>query len=302
MSDERLPRSTRSFFTRRALIAASSSAVLCTFASERSARQTDTTERLSAIHSRIGGRLGVYALDTERGRRIGLDESSPYAMASTFKLMLAAAVLSEVGRGRLTLEQPVAIGASDIASHGPVASKYVAAGSITIRELCAAAVEQSDNSAANLLLAHIGGAEGLTKFMRTLGDKMTRLDRTEPTLNANVPGDPRDTTTPRAMVGSMEKVLTKGALTKSSRDLLIGWLVNSRTGLRRIRAGFPTDWKAGDKTGTGQNAAVNDLAITWPPRRRAILIAVFMSESKLQTEQLAAAHAEIGSVLARHFA
>jgi beta-lactamase class A len=275
--------------------------MLCAYTGPLWAKQVGITQRLEAIRARIGGRLGIYALDTESGKHIGFDDTSRYAMASTFKLMLAAAVLTAVDKGTLALEQKVAITAADVLPHAPVTSKYVAAGSITIRELCAAAVEESDNAAANLLLARIGGPAGLTDFMRSLGDKVTRLDRTELTLNSNLPGDPRDTTTPRAMVLSMEKVLTKPTLSDASRDLLIDWLVRATPGLKRIRSGLPQDWKVGDKTGTGQTGAVNDLAIAWPPQRRPILMAIYMSESKLPTEQLAAAHAEIGSLLAQHF-
>jgi beta-lactamase class A len=287
--------------TRRDLIVASSCAVLCAYAGALGAKEPGVTERLEAIRSRIGGRLGVYAIDTDRGKRVGLDEGSRYAMASTFKLMLAAAVLSSVDKGSLTLEQRVAISAQDMLAHAPITSKHVAAGSITIRELCAAAVQESDNPAANLLLTQIGGPDGLTRFMRSIGDDVTRLDRTELALNTNLPGDLRDTTTPRAMVDSMERVLTKHTLSDASRDLLIDWMVRSPRGLNRIRAGLPQDWKVGDKTGAGQNGAINDLAIAWPPRRGPILMAVYMSESKLPTEQLAAAHAEIGAALAHYF-
>lgn len=144
----------------------------------------------------------------------------------------------------------------------PVTSKYVAAGSITIRELCAAAVEESDNPAA---------------------------------------GDPHDTTTPRAMVLSMKQVLTKRTLSDATGNLLIGWLIASRRGLQRIRAGLPQDWKAGDKIGTSGNGAIDDSAIAWPPRRGPILIAIYTGESKLPIEQVAAAHAEVGSALAQYF-
>jgi len=293
----------KSSLTRRHLIAASSCALWYAYARPLTAKEVGINERLEAIRSRIGGRLGVYAVDTERGKHVGFDDTSRYAMASTFKLMLAAAVLSAVDKGTLTLEQRVPVSTRDMLPHAPVTSKYVAAGSATIRELCAAAVEESDNAAANLLLARIGGPDGLTRFMRSLGDNVTRLDRTELALNSNVRGDPRDTTTPRSMVASMEKVLVaKRTLSDASRETLIGWLISSTRGRQRLRAGLPPSWKVGDKTGTGENGAVNDLAIAWPPRRGAILIAVYMSESTLPTEQLSRVHAEIGAALAQYFA
>jgi beta-lactamase class A len=259
-------------------------------------------KQLAAIRARIGGRLGVHALDTQSGRRIGLDDRSRYAMASTFKLLLAACILSRVDRGELSLARSVPFGAKDLSVKGPVTAKALSKGSLTIEELCAAVVEVSDNGAANLLLGLIGGPPGFTTFVRALGDTETRLDRTEPALNSNLPADPRDTTTPRAMVDSMEQVLLHDALSKSSREHLTKWLMHSRTGLQRLRAGLPAGWKAGDKTGTGQRGAANDLAIVWPPARKPILIAVYMSESQQSTEALSAAHADIARVIARAFA
>jgi beta-lactamase class A len=216
-------------------------------------------------------------------------------------MMLAATVLARVDRGEIGLGQSVRFGPDDMLSHAPVTSKHVAEGALTVQELCAAAVQESDNPAANLLLGLVGGPRGVTQFMRTLGDNDTRLDRYELDLNSNLPGDPRDTTTPRAMVSSMERVLLGNALSETSRNLLTEWLVTSTTGLQRIRAGLPPDWKAGDKTGTGENGAVNDLAILWPPGRKPILLAVYMSESRQNTAALSAAHAEIAKAIVADF-
>jgi beta-lactamase class A len=166
-----------------------------------------------------------------------------------------------------------------------------------VRDLCAAIVISSDNTAANVLLTGIGGPQAFTTFMRSIGDGTTRLDRAERDLNANLPGDLRDTTTPRAMVDSMLRVFTQDVITVRSRALLIDWMMQSRTGLDRVRAGIPKSWQVGDKSGTGASGAVNDLAIAWPPERRPILIAVYMSESKLAVPELAAAHAEIGRLV-----
>jgi beta-lactamase class A len=279
--------------SRRWMLAAASSVLVAGRVTSAVAADGSVADRLAAIRARVGGRIGVHALDTHTGRRIGLDEDSRFAMASTFKLLLAAAVLSKVDSGELDLTQNVKFSKQDMLSHAPVTSKHLESGSLTIKELCAAVVEVSDNPAANLLLGLVGGPAGVTEFLRGLGDKLTRLDRTELALNSNLPGDPRDTTTPRAMVGSMEQVLTKNVLADSSRRLLTGWLVSASTGLQRIRAGLPEDWKVGDKTGNGANGAANDLAIIWPPGRKPILMAVYMSESSQKTEVLNAAHAEI---------
>jgi beta-lactamase class A len=284
--------------SRRWMLAAASAVAICAGSAATATGGTPVVSRLEAIRMRLGGRLGVHVLDTHTGRRFGLDDESRFAMASTFKLLLAAAVLSKVDNGELELTKAIPFGKKDMLSHAPVTSKSLDKGSLTVKELCAAIVEVSDNPAANLLLSLIGGPAGFTRFVRTLGDTATRLDRIELELNSNLPADPRDTTSPRAMVASMEQVLTKKVLTESSRRMLTGWMVTSSTGLARLRAGLPADWKAGDKTGTGENGAVNDLAIVWPPGRKPVLIAVYMSESPEKTDVLAAAHAEIAREIA----
>jgi beta-lactamase class A len=263
------------------------------------AAEEDASKQLAAVRARIGGRMGVHALDTQSGRRIGIDDNGRYATASTFKLLLAACILSKVDRNELSLAQSERFGAKEVVMRTDFAAQALEKGAVTIAELCAAIIEVSDNSAANMLLRLVGGPEGYTRFVRTLGDQETRLDRFELELNSNRPADPRDTTTPRAMVGSMRRVLVQDALSKPSRERLIQWLIQSKTGLQRLRAGLPADWKTGDKTGTGQNGAVNNLAITWPPGRKPILIAVYLSESNEKTEVLASAHAQIAAIVAR---
>jgi beta-lactamase class A len=285
--------------TRRTLLAVTGSVLLGGAAGLRPSSAEAAEAAFEAIHARIGGRLGVHALDLQTGRRVGFDDASRYAMASTFKLLLAAAILAQVDRGKLGLDQKIAFGEADMVPYAPVTSTHLAQGSITVRELGAAIVELSDNPAANLLLQLIGGPPGLTQFMRGLGDSVTRLDRREPDLNTNLPDDPRDTTTPRAMVDAMAKILTGSVLSDPSRALLADWLVSALTGLKRIRAGLPPDWKAGAKSGSGANGAINDVAIAWPPGRKPILIAVYMSGSSLSTDDLSAAHAEIATEIVR---
>lgn len=255
---------------------------------------------LRAIHKRVGGRLGVHILDSQSGRRIAYDDDSRYSTASTFKMVLAAAILWQVDRGAFPLSLALPIGREDLLSHSPVVEPQIAAGAtaMTVGELCRAIVTFSDNAAANVLLKGMGGPPALTAFARSIGDEITRFDRLEPELNANTPGDERDTTTPRAMVGTMLKIFTQDVLTLPMRALLIEWMTASRTGLDRVRAGLPRSWQSADKTGTGPNSSFNDLVVTWPPERRPILIAVYMSESGKDAKALAAAQAEIGQLVA----
>lgn len=257
---------------------------------------------LAAVARRSGGRLGVFALDTGTGRHIGIDADSRYALCSTFKAALAAAVLSAVEAGKLSLDTPLRFTDADVLDYAPVVKKHLARHELTVGQACAAAVEWSDNSAANLLLARIGGPAGLTRFIRRAGDKLTRLDRTEPMLNRVAPGEVHDTTTPAAMVGLMRALLLGGVLRPDSRERLIGWMRACQTGKTKLRAGLPPDWRVGDKTGNSGDGKVNDIAIAWPPHRAPILIASYLDAPKLAPAAADAIHADVARAVSRAFA
>jgi beta-lactamase class A len=254
---------------------------------------------VAEIEARVGGRVGVFAIDTGTGRQLAHRADELFAMCSTFKWVLAAAILADVDRAQLSLDDRVSYAPSDLLEHAPVARAHVDDGSLTVEALARAAVTVSDNTAANLLLAKVGGPAGLTRFVRSMGDLVTRLDRAEPTLNSNEPGDPRDTTSPRAMVGLMRRVLTGDTLSNTSRERLLSWLRDCETGKERLRAGFPGNWIVGDKTGTGARGATNDVAIAMPPGRAPVLVAAYMSEGAAGSTALEAAHSEIGQLVAR---
>lgn len=255
---------------------------------------SSAADALADIEARVGGRVGVFALDTGSGREIAHRPDERFALCSTFKWVLAAAILDRVDRGALSLDERIPFGPSDLLEYAPVAREHLAEGALTVEAWARAAVIVSDNTAANLLLLRVGGPAGLTRYIRSLGDEVTRLDRDEPTLNANEPGDPRDTTSPRAMVGLLRRLLLGDALSPASLERLLDWLRACETGTRRLRAGFPKDWIAGDKTGTGARGAVNDVAIAWPPGRPPILVAAYLSDSDADTSALTEALAEIG--------
>lgn len=255
--------------------------------------------RFAAIEQRIGGRVGVAAWNTGADQWLGHRRNEAFAMCSTFKWLLAAAALQSAERGGPQLSDIVRYSQADMLPHAPRTEANLARGWMTVEELCAAIVEVSDNPAANLLLELQFGPEGFTRFLRSNGDGVTRLDRTETALNENAPGDPRDTTTPDAMVRTLQHfLLTDEVLNATSREKLIGWMAASTTGLARLRAGLPASWRAADKTGTGQRGAVNDVAVVWPPERAPIVIACYLSGSERSTEELSAAHADIARVVA----
>jgi beta-lactamase class A len=267
----------------------------------RRSAHSDTRLRLDDMESDLGGRIGVAAIDTGSGARLAHRGDERFAMCSTFKWMLAAAVLAQQDHGGNILGQHLSYGPKDLLAHSPVTQEHVAEGSLRIAELCKAAVETSDNTAANTLLKFIGGPSALTRYLRAIGDHTTRLDRVELSLNTNLPGDPRDTTAPNAMIATMQTLLVGNALSATSREMLSTWLKNCQTGLQRLRAGLPPTWTAGDKTGTGEHGAVNDIAIVWPPGRAPILIAAYLTDSHASPEALDAAHARIGATVAEEF-
>ncbi len=254
---------------------------------------------LSAIREATGGRLGVFALDTGTDATLSLDADERYAMCSTFKAPLAAAILAEVDAGRVRLDQPVRFTRADLVPYAPIVEAALGKGELSIEALCKGTVEVSDNVAANLLLSLIGGPAGFTRFVRGQGDRVTRLDRIEPELNIVRNGDVRDTTTPRAMVGLMRAVLVGDRLTPASRERLIGWMVASSTGRERLRAGLPAEWRAGDKTGTSGEGYFNDIAVLWPPKRAPILVACYLDAPGLDPKRANAAHAAVGALVVR---
>lgn len=251
-------------------------------------------DRIAAIGARLGGRLGVYAFDTGGGFEVAHRAAERFAMCSTFKAPLVARVLAGVDRGELSLDQRVPLLEADLLGYAPVARARVAEGALSLVELCAAAIEVSDNTAANLLLDRVGGPAGFTAFVRSLGDSATRLDRNEPTLNTNLPGDPRDTTTPAAMAHTFGILLTDPrVLSAASRTRFIDWLIACKTGNDRLRAGLPAGARVGDKTGTSDNGACNDVAVVWLPSRAPIVIACYVDAPRATDADRNAAHADV---------
>jgi beta-lactamase class A len=260
--------------------------------------RSDAANQIAAIEARLGGRIGVAALDTGSGKRLNYRAEERFPMCSTFKFLAAAAVLNRVDEKRDQLDRFVFYDAKDILEYAPVTKAHLKEGGMTLGALCEAAIEQSDNTAGNLLLDAVGGPEGVTNFARSLGDQVTRLDRKEPELNSAIPGDDRDTTTPGSMLADMTRILTGDVLSRSSRSQLEDWLLGNKTGATMIRAGVPTDWIIGDKTGRGANGATNDIAIIRPPDRAPMLLAIYSVGSTEPANDRAAAIAEVAKIVA----
>lgn len=259
------------------------------------------TKAVEQLEQKSGGRLGVSVLDTTTGAQMHHRGDERFPMCSTFKVLAAAAILKDVGSQLERLERRVRIEQADLVEYSPVTSKHVGGEGMTLRELCEAAITMSDNTAGNALLKNIGGPAGLTSFARSLGDKMTRLDRIETELNEAAPGDPRDTTTPNAMATNFRRLVLGDVLPPEGRDQLGKWLIANKTGDSRVRAGVPKDWRVGDKTGAGEHGTTNDVAIVWPPERSPVIIAVYLTGSTLDPNGRNDVIASVGREIAKGF-
>ncbi len=283
--------------SRRTLLAGLGAVCVALDAAAREGPPAPEWAAIARLEREVGGRIGLAALDTGDGRRLAHRGDERFAMCSTFKLMLAAAVLAQVEGGHLTLDQPVAFSPAALLPNSPACEAQAQQGALSLEEMLEAAVTVSDNTAANCLLPLVGGPSGLTAYLRTLGDERTRLDRLELELNSNTPGDARDTTTPNAMLADLRTVLLGERLAQTSRSRLLRWMRACRTGRDRLRAGLPRGWDAGDKTGTGPRGAVNDVAILYPPGRAPLLVACYLTGSAAPVAALSAVHARIGALV-----
>ena len=236
-------------------------------------------DEFARIERESGGRLGVAVLDTGSGARAGHHAGDRFPMCSTFKLLAAAAVLKRIDEGKEKLDRRITFEAGDIVVNSPVTQKHVGGDGMTLAEICEAAMTVSDNTAGNLILTSLGGPQAITAFARSLGDPMTRLDRNEPTLNEAVPGDPRDTTTPEAMLKNVQTLVLGDALSAASKEQLTKWLV-------------------GNKTGAGERGTTNDVGVLWPPEGKPIIVAIYLTETTAPAEKRNATLAAVGRAVA----
>ncbi|MER7754979.1 class A beta-lactamase [Kitasatospora sp. NPDC097643] len=240
-----------------------------------------TVEQLRALERAHSARLGVFARDPATGRTVLHRPDERFPLCSTFKTIAVAAVLRDLDRDGEFLATRLSYTDEDVTASGyaPVTGRPEnLAGGMTVEDLCAAAIDHSDNTAANLLLRELGGPNAVTRFCRSVGDGVTRLDRWEPALNSAEPGRVSDTSTPRALGRTYARLALGDALDAPDRERLTRWLLANTTSGHRFRAGLPAGWTVADKTGTGGYGTTNDVGITWPPGRGPIVLAVLSTK------------------------
>ena len=254
--------------------------------------RTSADADLAALESSTSGRLGVCAVDTSSGATIAYRADERFPLCSTFKPILCGAILARSASEPGLLQTRVRLKREEVVAYSPITSRHLDDG-MTIEELCEAAMQYSDNTAANALLRAVGGPNAVTAFARSIGDQAFRLDRWETELNTAVVGDPRDTTTPAGMTDSLRRLIAGQVLAPSPRARMLGWMLGNTTGARRIRAGVPDRWRVGDKTGTGDHGTANDIGVMWPPDRAPIFLSVYftMGVADAKVDEAVLAHA-----------
>ena len=260
------------------------------------ARNALANKWLQALEVMAQGRLGVHIIDTATSHEFGFRQNERFMMLSSFKWMACAVVLARVDAGVEALERRIVYSPQDLVDYSPITSKYANGEGMTLAQLCDATITTSDNTAANLILASYGGPAALTALARKVGDSVTRLDRIEPALNVKLHEVLLDTTSPRAMAQTMQKVVLGDVLSASSRAVLQRWLLANTTGGKRLKAGLPAAWQTGDKTGTNQTDS-NDIAVIWPPDRKPWLVTAYVADSPARSDVRDATLAQVGGLV-----
>jgi beta-lactamase class A len=277
-------------------IAAAALATIALLFQDVAAAENPVLQAAQRAEATLQARVGVAVHDTQSGEswRYRADERFP--LVSTFKVLACAALLHRADAGKLELDRPVNISADDLVTYSPVTEAWVGR-SVSLADLCDATMRHSDNTAANKVLEALGGPHAVTEFVRSLGDTVTRLDRWETDLNTAMPGDPRDTSSPDAMVAALRSLLLGNVLSPASTETLIQWMVGNEVGGPLLRAGLPNDWRVGDRTGAGGNGTRAVVAVVWPPQRAPLIAAIYITETDADMKQRNQAIAGIGRAL-----
>jgi len=254
-------------------------------------------ETIDNITTDLHARLGVMILDRDTGRSFERHADQLFPITSTFKAFAVAALLANVDAGSDQLDRRVRFSQEALVAYSPITETRVGDAGMSLEEICDAACTMSDNTAGNLLLQAIGGPSGFTSFMRGIGDSVTRLDRVETALNEGTPGDTRDTTSPRAAATSLEKLLMGHVLSDASRDKLQQWMIANKVAGPLLRSRIPADWKIADRSGAGGNGSRSIIALMWPPLRKPVVAAIYMTETQASMGDRNAAIAELGSAI-----
>lgn len=231
----------------------------------------DPAPAFAQLEQEFDARLGIYALDPITRAEVAYRADERFAYASTFKALAAGILLKTVSDAEL--DEVVYYGVDALLANSPITEANIDEG-MTLRAVAEAAVRFSDNTAGNIVLERLGGPEGFTQALRELGDTTSSSDRLETELNSAIPGDTRDTSTPRAFALDLATLLTTDALGAAQQSQLIDWMTGNATGAELIDAGLDAGWAVADKSGAGAYGTRNDIALVWPPSGSPIVLVV----------------------------
>ncbi|WP_394198859.1 class A beta-lactamase [Litoreibacter albidus] len=277
--------------------------VLCLFvASATGASSEPVLEAVRGIERDLGARVGFYMHDLHTDEQITYAAHARFPMNSTFKLLACGALLKRVEAGEADLTQTVSLQGMEVVSYSPAIKEHMRKGkrAVSLNDACGMVLSVSDNTAANIVLSQIGGPDGLTTFLRSVGDENTRLDRWEPAMNEATPGDPRDTTTPHAIANSVGELILGSTLSTTSRSTLRGWLSHHSVANALFRAALPPSWTIDDRSGAGGFGSRSIVAVLYPPNRKPILAALFMTETNASFTHRNASIARVGAAIVAH--
>lgn len=245
-------------------------------ATQKTVQSTSIQKKLAEFEASSKGRIGVYAINTANNMHLGYRANERFPTGCTSKVIGVAAILNKSINDSALLSQRINYSKKDLTNWNPVTEKYLSSG-MTVKQLCAASISYSDNTAMNLLVKKMGGLDQMTLFADSLGNASFRQDNDWPEeAYSGGKGDLKDSSTPKDMASSLQKLVFTDALAKPQREMLISWLKANTTGDLRIRAGLPKGWIVADKTGTGgAYGTTNDLGVIWPPHCAPIIMAVY---------------------------
>lgn len=234
---------------------------------------------LKQEETRLPGKIGMSIVNANGQPIFGYRQSERFPLTSTFKVLACAALLDRLHKTSGSLDETVTIKPDELLSYSPITKNYVAPATITLHTLCSAAVSYSDNTAGNSILTYLGGPDAITRFMRESGDDVTRLDRTEPTLNEATPGDARDTSTPERMASGLHTLLTTPRLTAPHREMLEKWMRDDKVADNLLRAALPEGWAIADKTGAGGYGSRAIIAAVYPKGAQPVYMAIYITQT-----------------------
>lgn len=240
-------------------------------------QETANNHAFAKLEEKFDAKLGVFALDTGTNQTVNYHPDERFAYTSTHKALAVGALLQQ--KSIEDLNKTITYTHEDLVTYSPITEKHVDTG-MTLKELSDASLRYSDNTAGNLILKQLGGPTGFKKALEEIGDNVTTPERFEPDLNEVNPGETHDTSTPRALVTSLQAFTLGDKLPTEKRELLIGWMKRNTTGDALIRAGVPKGWEVADKSGAGLYGTRNDIAIIWPPKGDPIVLAVLSNRDQ----------------------